>query len=163
VKKIQTLDGPLPEAFCPQSITLVLEHDIDVSRGDMIVGLDFLPGASTELHAKVCWMHPRALQRGKKYFLKHTTQTVQAAVTDLASRINIPTFDPEPAPPELAMNDIGEIKLRTSKPLIYDGYAANRLTGSFILIEPGTNATAAAGMLQPPTELVKPEYDDFAI
>ena len=119
--------------------------------------------AGTELHAKVCWMHPRALQRGKKYFLKHTTQTVQAAVTDLASRINIQTFDPEPAPPELAMNDIGEIKLRTSKPLIYDGYVANRLTGSFILIELGTNATAAAGMLQPPTELVKPEYDDFAI
>ncbi len=163
VKEIQTLDGPLPEAFCPQSVTLVLEHDIDVSRGDMIVGLESLPGAGTELHAKVCWMHPRALQRGKKYFLKHTTQTVQAAVTDLASRINIQTFDPEPAPPELAMNDIGEIKLRTSKPLIYDGYAANRLTGSFILIEPGTNATAAAGMLQPPTELVKPEYDDFAI
>jgi bifunctional enzyme CysN/CysC/sulfate adenylyltransferase subunit 1 len=163
VKEIHTLDGSLPEAFCPQSITLVLEHDIDVSRGDMIVGLDSLPGASTELNAKVCWMHPRALQRGKKYFLKHTTQTVQAAVTDLASRINILTFDPEPAPPELAMNDIGEIKLRTSKPLIFDGYAANRLTGSFILIEQGTNATVAAGMLQPPTELVKPEYNDFAI
>ena len=163
VKEIQTLDGPLPEAFCPQSVTLVLEHDIGVSRGDMIVGLESLPGAGTELHAKVCWMHPRALQRGKKYFLKHTTQTVQAAVTDLASRINILTFDPEPAPPELAMNDIGEIKLRTSKPLIYDGYAANRLTGSFILIEQGTNATAAAGMLLPPTELVKPEYNDFAI
>jgi hypothetical protein len=87
----------------------VLEHDVDVSRGDMIVGLEFLPGASTELQARVCWMHPRALQRGKKYLLKHTTQTVQAAVTDLASRINIQTFDPEPAPPELAMNDIGEI------------------------------------------------------
>jgi bifunctional enzyme CysN/CysC/sulfate adenylyltransferase subunit 1 len=163
VKAIQTLDTPLPEAFCPQSVTLVLEHDIDVSRGDMIVGLDALPGASTELQAKVCWMHPRALQRGKKYFLKHTTQTVQAAVTDVASRINILTFDPEPSPPELAMNDIGEIKLRTSKPLIFDGYANNRLTGSFILIEPGTNATAAAGMLLPPLELVKPEYNDFAI
>jgi len=163
VQEIRTLDGPLREAFCPQSITLVLEHDVDVSRGDMIVGLDFLPGASTELHARVCWMHPRALQRGKKYFLKHTTQTVQAAVTDLASRINILTFDPEPAPPELAMNDIGEIKLRTSKPIIFDGYAANRLTGAFILIEQGTNATAAAGMLLPPTELVKPEYNDFAI
>ena len=163
VKEIRTFDGPLPEAFCPQSITLVLEHDIDVSRGDMIVGLDSLPGASTELQAKICWMHPRALQPGKKYFLKHTTQTVQAAVTDISSRIDIQTFDPEPAPPELAMNDIGEIKLRTSKPLIFDGYGSNRLTGSFILIEQGTNATAAAGMLQPPTELVKPDYDDFAI
>ncbi len=163
VKEIWTLDGHLAEAFCPQSVTLVLEHDLDVSRGDMVVGLEFLPGASAELHARVCWMHPRPLQRGKKYFLKHTTQTVQAAVTSLESRINIRTFDPEPAPAELAMNDIGEIKLRTARPLIFDGYSTNRLTGAFILIEPGTNATVAAGMLFPPTELVKPEYNDFAI
>jgi bifunctional enzyme CysN/CysC/sulfate adenylyltransferase subunit 1 len=163
VKEIWTLDGNLPEAFCPQSVTLVLEHDIDVSRGDVVVGSEFLPGASADLHARICWMHPRPLQRGKKYFLKHTTQTVQASVTSLESRINIKTFDPEPGPPELGMNDIGEIKLRTSKPLIFDGYSTNRLTGSFILIEQGTNATAAAGMLLPPTELVKPEYNDFAI
>jgi sulfate adenylyltransferase subunit 1 (EFTu-like GTPase family) len=108
-------------------------------------------------------MHPRPLQEGKKYFLKHTSQTVQAAVTSLESRINIRTFDPEPAPAALGMNDIGEIKLHTSKPIIFDGYTANRLTGSFILIEPGTNATVAAGMLLPPTELVQPEYNDFAI
>ena len=163
VKEIWTLDGLMHEAFSPQSVTRVLEHDIDVSRGDVIVDPNDLPGASAELHAKVCWMHPRPLQRGKKYFLKHTTQTVQAAVTDVASRINILTFDPEPAPPELAMNDIGEIKLRTSKPLIFDAYAANRLTGSFILIEQGTNATVGAGMLFPPTEVARPEYKDFAI
>ena len=163
VKEIWTLDGPLAEAFCPQSITLVLEHDIDVSRGDMIVGLEFLPGSNVDLHARICWMHPRPLQRGRKYFLKHTTQTIQAAVTSLESRINIKTFDPEPEPAELGMNEVGEIELRTSKPLIYDGYANNRLTGSFILMEQGTNATAAAGMLLPPTELVKPEYNDFAI
>jgi bifunctional enzyme CysN/CysC/sulfate adenylyltransferase subunit 1 len=163
VKEIWTLDGRLQEAFCPQSATLVLEHDIDVSRGDMIVGTEFLPGASADLHARICWMHPRPLQRGKRYLLKHTTQTVQAAVTNLESRINIQTFDAEPEPAELGMNDIGEIKVRTSKPLIFDGYTTNRLTGSFILIEPGTNATAAAGMLLPPVELVKPEYNDFAI
>jgi bifunctional enzyme CysN/CysC/sulfate adenylyltransferase subunit 1 len=163
VKEIWTLDGPLEEAFCPQSVTLVLEHDIDVSRGDMIVGLDFLPGASADLHARVCWMHPRTLQRGKKYFLKHCAQTVQAAVTNLESRVNIKTCEPEPEPVELGMNDIGEVKLRTSKPIIFDGYATNRLTGSFILIEQGSNATVAAGMLLPPTELVQPEYNDFAI
>ena len=73
------------------------------------------------------------------------------------------TFESESAPRELVMNDIGEIKLRVSKPLVFDGYSSNRLTGSFILIEPGTNATAAAGMLLPPTEVVKPEYTDFAI
>ncbi len=163
VKEIWTLDGPLQEAFSPQSITLVLEHDIDVSRGDVIVDPNDLPGASADLHAKVCWMHPRPLHRGKKYFLKHTTQTVQAVVTAIEHRINVSTLDTEPETPELAMNDIGEIRLRTSKPLIFDAYATNRLTGSFILIEQGTNATVGAGMLFPPTEVAKPEYKDFAI
>ncbi len=163
VREIWTLDGLLQEAFSPQSVTLVLEHDIDVSRGDVIVDPNDLPGASAELHAKVCWMHSRALQRGKKYFLKHTTQTVQAVVTAIEHRINVSTLDPEPETPELVLNDIGEIRLRTSKPLIFDAYAANRLTGSFILIEQGTNATVGAGMLFPPTEVAKPEYKDFAI
>jgi bifunctional enzyme CysN/CysC/sulfate adenylyltransferase subunit 1 len=141
-----------------------LTDDLDISRGDMIVGIDDnLPGASTELHARVCWMHPRPLQRGKKYFLKHTTHTVQAMVTAVESRINIHTYEAEPAPAELAMNDIGEIRLKTAKPIIYDAYERNRLTGSFILIEQGTNQTAAAGMLFAPLEAVKPEYTDFAI
>ncbi|HEY5769216.1 MAG TPA: GTP-binding protein, partial [Terrimicrobium sp.] len=141
VREIWTLDGPMQEAFSPQSVTLVLEHDIDVSRGDVIVDPSDLPGASAELHAKVCWMHPRPLQRGKRYFLKHMTQTVQAVVTAIEHRINVSTLDTEPETPELAMNDIGEIRLRTSKPLVFDAYATNRLTGSFILIEQGTNAT----------------------
>jgi len=163
VKEIWTYSGSLEEAFCPQSVTIVLADDIDISRGDMIVGLDSLPGAGTELHARVCWMHPKGLQKGKKYLLKHTTQTVQAVVTALDNRINIHTYDPEPDPFELAMNDIGEIRIKTSKPLIFDGYANNRLTGACILIEQGTNATVAACMLQPPIEPIRPEYNDFAI
>jgi len=163
VKEIWTYDGPLQEAFCPQSVTIVLEHDIDISRGDMIIGLDNLPGMSSDLRARVCWMNPRPLQRGKKYFLKQTTQSVQAIISSLESRIDIETFDSIPGPTELGVNDIGEIRLRVSKPLIFDGYSNNRLTGSFILVEQGTNQTLAAGMLCPPTELVKPEYNDFAI
>ncbi len=163
VKQIWTYDGPVEEAFCPQSVTLVLEHDLDISRGDMIVGLDGLPGAGTELRATVCWMNPRPLQRGRKYFLKHTSQTVQVMVSALESRIDIRSYDAQPEPPELAMNDIGEVRLKTARPLIYDGYNINRLTGSFILIEQGTNATVAAGMLHPALEAVKPEYNDFAI
>jgi bifunctional enzyme CysN/CysC/sulfate adenylyltransferase subunit 1 len=163
VKDIWTYDGSVAEAFCPQSITLVLEDDIDISRGDMIVGLDDLPGMSTELRAKVSWMHPRPLTAGRKFFLKHTTVTAQAIVSSIENRLNIQTFENEPGPTELVANDLGEIRLRTSRPLVYDGYAANRLTGSFILIEQGTNATVAAGMLLPPIELVKPEYNDFAI
>ena len=163
VKQIWTYDGPLTEAFCPQSVTLVLEHDIDISRGDTIVGLETMPGMGTDLHARICWMHPRPLQRGRKYLLKHTTQTVQAVVTAIESRIDIRTFDTQPEPAELVVNDIGTIRLKVAKPLTFDGYAFNRLTGSFILIEQGTNATVAAGMLAPPEEAVKPEYNDFAI
>ena len=163
IKQIWTLDGPLEEAFSPQSVTLVLEHDLDISRGDVIVDAEDLPGSSSELHAKICWMNPRPLTPGKQYLLKHTTQTVKAAVTAIEHRINISTLDKEDGITELAMNDLGEVRLKTAKPLIYDGYATNRLTGSFILIEPGTNATVAAGMLLPPTEIAKPEYRDFAI
>ncbi|HTI68555.1 MAG TPA: GTP-binding protein [Candidatus Limnocylindria bacterium] len=163
VKEIHTYDGIVPEAFCPQSVTIVLADDVDISRGDMIVGLDALPGLSSELRAKVCWMHQRPLQAGRKYFLKHSTQTVQAVVTALESRIDIATYDPEPEPKELTLNDIGEVRIKTSRPLIFDGYNNNRLTGAFILIEQGTNSTVAAGMLYPPVEPVRPEYNDFAI
>jgi bifunctional enzyme CysN/CysC/sulfate adenylyltransferase subunit 1 len=163
VKDIWTYNGSLEEAFCPQSATLCLEHDIDVSRGDMIVGLENLPGMNSDLHAHVCWMHQRKLQAGKKYFLKHATQTIQAVVTQVESRINMATFEPEAAPAALAVNDVGIVRLKTAKPIVYDGYNTNRLTGSFILIEQGTNATVGAGMLLPPTEAVKPEYTDFAI
>ncbi len=163
VKDIWTYDGTLQQAFCPQSVTLCLEHDINVSRGDMIVGLENLPGQGFDLHAHVCWMHERKLEVGKKYFLKHATQTVQAIVTEVESRINMTTFEPEAAPAVLAVNDVGVVRLRTAKPLVYDGYNTNRLTGSFILIEQGSNATVGAGMLTAPTEPVKPEYTDFAI
>jgi len=163
IKKIWTLDGELAEAFCPQSVTLLLEHDLDVSRGDMIVGLDSLPGLSTEVEAKVCWMHSRPLQRGRKYFLKHGAQTVQAVVTSLDARLDIQNFELLPDPTELGVNDIGSIRMKTARPLIFDGYATNRLTGAFVLIEQGTNATVAAGMLQPPLAPVTPEYNDFAI
>jgi sulfate adenylyltransferase subunit 1 len=163
VKQIWTHDGELDEAFCPQSVTLVLADDIDISRGDMLVGLDNLPGKSADLAARVCWMSQRPLQRGKKYFLKHTTHSVQAMVTSLDNRINIQTYEPEAEPAELAMNDIGEIKLRTARPLVFDGYTNNRLTGSFILVEQGTNATVAAGMLRPPTQLYAPEMTDYTI
>jgi sulfate adenylyltransferase subunit 1 len=163
VKEIHTFDGPIKEAFCPQSVTLVLEHDIDISRGSMIISTDHLPGSASELHAEICWMHTRPLQAGKKYFLKHTTHTVQVVVTAVTSRLDLTTLDYQPDPAELAVNDIGEIRLRASQPLVFDGYERNRLTGSFILIEQGTNATVAAGMLHSPAEIIKPDLGDYAI
>src|SRR6266849_9025029 len=102
-------------------------------------------------------MHRRSLSMYGKYLLKHTTQTVQARITSLENRINVNTFESEPQPAELGMNDIGEVLILASKPLVFDGYRTNRLTGSFILIEPSTNLTVAAGMLRPPIETVKPE------
>ena len=140
-----------------------MEHDIDVSRGDTIVGLTTMPGVSSDLRARVAWMNTRPLQAGRKYFLKHTTQTVQAVVTSLENRLKIADFETEENPKELGVNDLGEIRVRTSRPLVFDSYSVNRLTGSFILIEPGTNQTVGAGMLFPPTEPIKPEYTDFAI
>jgi bifunctional enzyme CysN/CysC/sulfate adenylyltransferase subunit 1 len=141
-----------------------LEHDIDVSRGSMIIGLDDpLPGFSNELQAEICWMHTRPLQAGKKYFLKHTTSTVQVVVTELVKKLKMATLDAEPNPTELTVNDIGEIKLRTAKPLVFDAYTVNRLTGSFILVEQGTNATVGAGMLLPPRELLKSDNGDYVI
>ena len=110
-------------------MTLCLEHDIDISRGDMMVGVENLPGRSADLHAQVCWMHSRPLQPGKKYFLKHATQTVQAVVTRLESRVNMTTLEPEPDPAALAINDIGGIRIKTARPLVFDGYATNHLTG----------------------------------
>ena len=108
-------------------------------------------------------MNTRPLHSGRKFFLKHTTQTVQAVVSRLENRLNISDFEVELGPRELAVNDLGEIRLRTSRPLVFDAYSVNRLTGSFILIEPGSNQTVGAGMLFPPTEPIKPEYTDFAI
>jgi len=163
VQKIWTMDGPLNEAFCPESVTLQLEHDIDVSRGDTIVGLTTMPGVSNDLRARVAWMNTRPLQAGRKYFLKHTTQTVQAVVTSIENRLKIADFETEANPAELGVNDLGEIRVRTSRSLVFDAYSVNRLTGSFILIEPGTNQTVGAGMLFPPAEPIKPEYTDFAI
>ncbi len=163
VKEIWTLDGALQEAFCPQSVTLVLADDLDVSRGDMVVDPEDLPGIGSELHAKICWLHPKPLQPGRRYLLKHTTQTVQAAVTSIDHRIDMTTLEQEPGAAALAMNDVGSIRLRTARPLVYDGFAANRQTGSFILIEPGSNATVGAGMLFPPLEPARPEYEDFTI
>jgi bifunctional enzyme CysN/CysC/sulfate adenylyltransferase subunit 1 len=163
VKEIWTYDGPVAEAFCPQSVTLQLEHDLDVSRGDMIVGLDHFPGIGNEFQARVCWMSPKPLLAGKRYLLKHTSQTVQAIVSGIDGRVDMETCEVKSPVPELALNDIGDIRIKTAKPLVVDAYRKNRLTGSFILIEPGTNHTLAAGMLESPAHKFRFEQEEFSI
>lgn len=163
VKEIHTFDGPMPEAFCPQSVTLVLENDIDISRGAMLVKPDALPGGAVDLRAQIAWMHPRALERGRKFLLKHTTNTTQVVVTELVNRLDLEHYERQPEPPQLALNDLGEVRLRTARALFFDGYCTNRFTGSFILIDPANHATVAAGMLLPPPEVVRPEMIDYSI
>jgi bifunctional enzyme CysN/CysC/sulfate adenylyltransferase subunit 1 len=163
VKRIHTLTGDLAEAFCPQSVTLELEHDIDVSRGSLVVDPDALPGGGTELRAQLCWMHTRSLLRGRKLLLKHTTHTTPVIVTEVVQKLDLETLEPSSAPAELALNDLGEVRLRTARPLYYDGYATNRLTGSFILIDADTHATVAAGMLAAPAEAVRSDFTDYTI
>ena len=129
----------------------------------MLVGAELLPGVSVDLQACVCWMAQRPLQANRKFLLKHTTQTAQAIVTSIESKLDIHSFDSAPGATELGMNDIGTVRLRTARPLVFDGYGTNRATGAFVLVEQGTNATVAAGMLRPPLAAFKSELDDFAI
>jgi bifunctional enzyme CysN/CysC/sulfate adenylyltransferase subunit 1 len=163
VKKIWTYDGELDEAFCPQSVTILLEDDIDASRGDTVTDVETLPGKSSDVRARICWMSPRPLQQGRKYFLKHGSQTVQAMVSSLEYRIDIQTYGHDSDVTELNLNDMGEVRIRTSNPLVFDEYAVNRLTGSFILVEQGSNQTVAAGMLHPANAPFVADYTDFAI
>lgn len=163
IKEIWTYDGPLTEAFCPQSVTIQLTDDLDVSRGDTLVGLDHFPGLGTEFQARVCWMNAKPLMAGKRYLLKHTSQTVQAIVTGIDGRVDIETYEVRSPVSELALNDIGDIRIKTANPLVVDAYRKNRLTGSFILIEPGTNHTLAAGMFESPAHKFRFEDEEFSI
>lgn len=146
VSGIVTFDGNLQEAFAPQSITLILEDDIDISRGDMLVHRTARPSDTKELVANVCWIGSEPLSVRKKYLLKHTTSTVKAMVESIDFRRDIHTLDKEAAD-ELVMNEIGQITFRLLKPLFYDTYADNRTTGSFIVIDTFTNNTVGAGMI----------------
>jgi bifunctional enzyme CysN/CysC len=150
IKQIDTFDGPVDEAFAPMAVTIRLEDQVDVSRGDAIVRPNNLPIVSQELDATVCWMSERAaLTPGARYVMKHTTRTTKAVVTELQYLLNINTLHRDEEATGLSLNEIGRIRLRTHSPVFYDEYRRNRVTGSFILIDEATNVTVAAGMLLP--------------
>ncbi len=147
VRSLITYDGELKLAHAPQSITVELEDEIDLSRGEMLVAAEQTPPlVSTRVRSMAVWMHEQPLTVGSTYLLKHTTRTVRATVRGLAYRVDVNSTEHLDAT-ELAMNDIGEIELETNLPLFFDPYNENRSTGSFILIDPLSNATLAAGML----------------
>lgn len=146
VKAIDTMDGELQEAFAPQSVTLRLEDEIDVSRGDMMVHPADRPRVGRAFDAHLVWMHDRALETTRTYLLKHTTQTMRAEVTQVAWRKDMDTLEELPAS-TLGLNDIGRVTITAHRPLFFDPYETNRETGSFILIDSITNNTVAAGMI----------------
>jgi len=146
VKEIVTFDGNLDEAFAPQSITITLDDEIDISRGDMLVHADEGMEPRKEISANVCWIGDEPLEPRKKYWIKHTTNTLKAMVTDIDFRTDIHSLEQEDAG-QLAMNEIGQVQLKLLKPIYADSYAKNRSTGSFILIDSFTNNTVGAGMI----------------
>jgi bifunctional enzyme CysN/CysC len=147
VAAVETVDGPLDEAFPPQSVTVRLADDVDASRGDVLVSADAPVEPIREIEADVCWFADKPLRPGSRYLLKHLTQTVDAVVEGIVDQVDIHTLERAPAPTELGLNDIGRVRLRTRRPLVADPYSRNRVTGAFILIDEATNDTVAGGMV----------------
>lgn len=147
IQRIDTFNGPVEEAFPPMSVTLLLDDDIDISRGDMIAGAETPPLMSPEIDLMVCWMNPRPLQLNGKYALKHNTRDAKCVINAIDFVLNINTLEQIHDRTSLSMNEIGKIHLRTTKPLFIDPYSFNRNTGSLILIDEATNETVAAGMI----------------
>jgi len=150
VASVETLDGPLEEAYPPQSVTVRLADDVDVSRGDVLVAADGGAGGDRvvrEFDADVCWFADRPLRPGARYLLKHLTHTAEAVVDSIKDVVDVHTLERGPAPSELGLNDIGRVTIRTRRPLLADPYAQNRVTGAFILIDESSNDTVAGGMI----------------
>ena len=147
IASIDSFNGALKEAFPPMSVTLTLHDDIDISRGNMIVQEQDLPRENTEIRVMLCWMNPRPLQLNNKYILKHTTNDIRCIVKDVKFILNINNLEKIKKDKIVKLNDIACVELRTVKPIYFDPYAVNRITGSLILVDESTNETLGAGMI----------------
>ena len=147
IKRIVTPDGDLDETFAPQSTVIELNDEIDISAGEMIVHAENLPHISTHLEASIVWMADTPLKEGQTYVIRHTSRTTKARISELKFKVDVNTLDKQTTE-ELHLNEIGRITITTHLPLFFDPYTSNRETGSFILIDPITNATAGAGMIK---------------
>jgi len=150
IKAIHTFDGELQEAFSPMSVNLLLDHEIDISRGDMIARSDNVPYVEQTLDAMICWMHEEPMQVGRKYSLKHTTRVTRCIIKELQFRMDIDTLERDLDSKDLELNEIGRVTLMTTSPLTYDAYSRNRQTGSIIIVDEATNQTVGAGMICEP-------------
>ncbi|WCO01644.1 sulfate adenylyltransferase subunit 1 [Psychroserpens ponticola] len=147
IKSLDSLDKSLEEAFAPMSISITLEDDIDISRGDMIVRSNNKPEPSQDIEVMLCWLNNDAAKPRAKYTIKHTSNDQKAMIKEVVYKYNINTLDRINDDKELNMNDICKVKIRTTKPLMVDSYRENRTTGSIILVDDATNETVAAGMI----------------
>lgn len=149
VKTVDMMEESLEVGFAPQSVSITLEDEIDISRGDMLVKKNngSEPHNSQDVEAMVCWFNERKLMPRGKYVVKHTSADARCMVTDIQYKMNINTLEKNTEDKEVGMNDIARIKLRTTKPLFFDAYSRNRITGSLILVDEATNETVAAGMI----------------
>jgi bifunctional enzyme CysN/CysC len=147
VTAVDTADGPLDEAIPGASVTILLEDDVDVSRGDLLADPERAPVAAREVTARVSWMAERPLEDRARLLVKHTTRTVPARVDEIVSVVEIHTLEDRAAPGKMGLNDLGVVRFRLGEPLVVDPYARNRGTGAFILIDEGTNETVGAGMV----------------
>jgi sulfate adenylyltransferase subunit 1 len=144
---IDLFDKEIAEAFPPMSVTVRLEDDVDVSRGDMIARVNNAPKPSQDIDAMVCWMTNEPLRPRQKLAIKHTTRAGRAMVKDVQYRLDVNTLHRDQETKELGLNEIGRVQLRTTVPLLCDPYSKNRTTGSFILIDEATGVTVGAGMI----------------
>jgi bifunctional enzyme CysN/CysC len=148
VRRIEAAGTEVAEAFAPMSVTLLLDDDVDISRGDMICRPHNRPAAAQDIEAMVCWMSSDlALARRSRLIVKHTSRTVKAIVTDLHYRIDVNTLHRDESATQLGLNEIGRVRLRLTQPVFCDPYARNRTTGGLILIDESTNATVGAAMI----------------
>nr|AOE11126.1 sulfate adenylyltransferase subunit 1 [uncultured bacterium] len=147
IDKIYQDEKELAEAFAPQSVVMTLNDEIDISRGDMIVKDNNAPRLGQDIEAMICWFSTVNLNPRSKFVIRHTTREAKAIVSELRYKMDINTLRKNEDVSALTLNEIGRVKLHTASPLFYDSYDKNRHTGSFILIDPGTNETVAAGMI----------------
>jgi len=147
IKTIDTLDGSFEEAFAPMSVSITLEDDIDISRGDMIVKPNNKPQASQDIEVMLCWLGNNQARPRTKYTVKHTSNEQTAMITEVVYKFDINTLERKLDDKDLNMNDISKVRIRTTKPLMVDPYRENRTTGSIILVDDATNETVAAGMV----------------
>lgn len=148
IKSIDLYERSIAEAFPPMSVALRLTEDIDISRGDMIVKADNLPRVGQDIEMMVCWMNPRPMRPGSSYITRQTTREIKCLVKEQVSKIDITTLEETDSNEPLAMNEIGRVRIKTARPLVFDPYEANRRTGSLILIDEATNETVGVGMIE---------------